>query len=508
VSVDWRLRSLLALVLVVGTSAPAASQDPTPKVTASWKTALRVSRTTPTLQVVVNPPLRRGSDIHDRVFDALRDLEADYVRYVPWLPYPRLGVAELEPPRDGKTSWDFSLIDPMTLDFLEATRGHPVILNFSTIPAWMFVTEEPVAYPDDPDEPTWTYTQGSELRDPSGTQVAEYYARLLSWYTRGGFTDELGHRHESGHHFSIPYWEVMNEPDLEHDPSPEAYTRLYDAIVTEMRKVQPDLKFVGMSLAFPAAAPHFFEYFLNPENHAPGIPLDFISYHFYAVPSPDETLEIWPHTFFARADGFLAVVRYVESIRERLSPTTRTTINEIGSISADDLLQFQPGHVHQPIPKAYWNLSGALYAYLFGELSRLGIDVVGESQLVGYPTQFPSVSMVDWNTGQPNARYWVLKLLLESFSPGDRLVETRVGPGGLSGNPDLYAWGAVDGDGQRRLLLVNKRDRDLEVSLPGAAGGTVKRVDQTTAFQPPASAPMKADTLNLGGFAVAVVTFP
>ena len=102
-----------------------------------------MSKTTPTFQVVVNPPLRRGSAIHDNAFRVLRDLNADYVRYVPWLPYPKLGVAELEPPKDGKTSWDFSLIDPMTIDFLEATKGHSVVLNFSTIPQWMVKTEKP-----------------------------------------------------------------------------------------------------------------------------------------------------------------------------------------------------------------------------------------------------------------------------------------------------------------------------------------------------------------------------
>ena len=89
--------------------------------------------------------------IHDNAFKALRDLQADYVRYVPWLPYPRLGVAELEPPQDGKTSWDFSVIDPMTIDFLEATKGHSVVLNFSTIPQWMVKTEKPVSYPCRPE---------------------------------------------------------------------------------------------------------------------------------------------------------------------------------------------------------------------------------------------------------------------------------------------------------------------------------------------------------------------
>jgi len=498
------LKSFAGAVLVVAWAMPAAAADAV-TVTASWDQVTSISKTTPTLQVVVNPPLRRGSAIHDRVFEALQDLGADYVRYVPWLPYPRLGVAELEPPRNGRTSWDFSLIDPMTIDFLEATKGHSVILNFSTIPAWMFKTEKPVTYPDDPNEPIWTYTQGSELRDPTGQEVADYYARLISWYTKGGFIDELGQRHESGHHYSIPYWEVMNEPDLEHDPTPEAYTRLYDAIVTAMRRVQPDMRFVGVSLAHPAGHPDFFEYFLDPKNHAPGVPLDFISYHFYAVPSPDETTEVQEHTFFAQARGFLGAVRYIETIRKRLSPTTRTTINEIGSISADDLQQFMPGHVTKPIPNSYWNLAGAMYAYVFGELTRIGIDVAGESQLVGYPTQFPSVSMVDWTTGQPNARYWVLKLLIDTFAPGDELVETRVE--GKDGRY-VYALGAIDRDRTRHLLVVNTRNRAFELKLPGATGATVARVDQTTGFQPPATAQMSGETLTLGGFAVAVVTMP
>jgi hypothetical protein len=53
----------------------------------------------------------------------LHNFGLDFVRYVPWLPYPKLAVAELEPPANGKTSWDFSLIDPMTLDFLNAQKG-------------------------------------------------------------------------------------------------------------------------------------------------------------------------------------------------------------------------------------------------------------------------------------------------------------------------------------------------------------------------------------------------
>jgi len=73
----------------------------------------------------VNPQLARVAKLHDGAFSALHDLGADYVRYVPWLPYPKLAVAELKMPEGGKTSWDFTYIDPMLDDFMKATDGTP-----------------------------------------------------------------------------------------------------------------------------------------------------------------------------------------------------------------------------------------------------------------------------------------------------------------------------------------------------------------------------------------------
>jgi len=102
-------------MLADDTNAVAPASTP---VAIDWSQIKAVSRSTPTLQVVVNPPLRRGSTIHDPVFASLHDLGAEMVRYVPWLPYPRLAVAELEPPTATNTSWDFSVIDPLTIDFL------------------------------------------------------------------------------------------------------------------------------------------------------------------------------------------------------------------------------------------------------------------------------------------------------------------------------------------------------------------------------------------------------
>ncbi len=472
------------------------------KVTVNWNDVIRVSETTPTLQVVVAPPLRRGSPIHNRVFQALHSLGADYVRYVPWLPEPKLAVAELEPPANGKTSWDFSLIDPMMEDFMNATAAHSVIINISTIPQWMWKTPKPVPYPSNPDQVDWHYEQGTQLVDPSMRQVADYYARLVSWYTKGSFTDEYGYKHTSGHHYNIQYWEVLNEVDFEHRMSPELYTHIYDAIAGAIHNVDPRIKFVGMALAAPSAEPQFFEYFLNHKHHKPGIPINMISYHFYAVPSLHEPPEAMQYTFFDQADHFLDVVRYIQSMRQRLSPETETDTDELGCIvPAYEGSQGQSGPPAKPIPDSYWNLCGAMYAYLFAGLAREGVQVAGESQLVGYPLQSPSVSMVNWTTGQPNARFWVLKLLHDHFRPGDKIVSTRCWSGAV------FAQGFVTAAGQHELLLVNKRNRPFKVELPGS-GGDEDYVDQTTAFNPPASSHVSDGKVMLRAYSVAVVTMP
>jgi hypothetical protein len=473
---------------------PPASPSTAPvpvSVTVDWSKVMTTSRTTPTLQVVVNPPLRRGSSIHDASFAAVHDLGADYVRYVPWLPYPKLAVAELEPSTPQKTSWDFSLIDPMTIDFLNATQGHSTILNFSTIPQWMFTTPKPVTYPDDPDKVFWKYTQGTELRDPSMKELAGYYARLVSWYTKGGFTDENGQVHTSGYHYSIPYWEVFNEIEAEHRMTPQQYTARYDAVVQAIHAVSPQTKFVGLALAFSRGFPYV-EYFLNARNHQPGIPLDMISYHFYAS-SRKDTADDWQFSFFEKAEDFLGNVRKIEEIRRRLSPTTRTTIDELGVI-----------HDMKDIPPNFWNAAGAMYAYLYVELSKIGIDVVGESQLVGYPTQFPSVSMIDWTNGKPNARYWILKLLKDNFGPGDVLVATDLGMTQAQ-NPDLEIQAYQTQTG-RKLLLINKRNGPRVVNLPPEAdGGSVDYVDLSTGENPPQTTKIVGTTVTLSPFQVAVV---
>jgi hypothetical protein len=130
----------------------------------------------------------------------------------------------------------------------------------------------------------------------------------------------------------------------------------------------------------------------------------------------------------------------------------------------------------------------------------MDIDVVGESQLVGFPSQFPSVTMVDWTTGAPNARFEVLRLLHDVARPGVERAATRF-PGS-----DIDAQ-AFLGANRKQVLLVNKRDRAIEVELPADfIHARVLTVDETTNSTRPVATDLRSATLTLAPFAVSVLT--
>eukprot|EP00117_Sycon_ciliatum_P025107 scpid103113/ scgid5732/ Beta-galactosidase 13 len=93
----WRIQHVAATASY-GKPAHREGDAPAGTVAIDWNSVTAVSKTTTTLQVVVNPLLRRESPIHDQVFKSLAELHTDYVRYVPWLAYPKLGIAELDQP--------------------------------------------------------------------------------------------------------------------------------------------------------------------------------------------------------------------------------------------------------------------------------------------------------------------------------------------------------------------------------------------------------------------------
>jgi hypothetical protein len=116
--------------------------------------------------------------------------------------------------------------------------------------------------------------------------------------------------------------------------------------------------------------------------------------------------------------------------------------------------------------------------------------------------------MVDWNDGKPNPRFRVLQLLHDNFGPGDKIVDIASPAPGTPSNPYIYSLAFIKKDGKRRVLLVNKRDRGFQISVPGASGGELEYVDQNTGFVPPKVIRLDSDTITVNGFGVAALTLP
>lgn len=478
---------------------------PVPTISPDWSNVSGRVNTELSIEICVEPPLLSRSPIKDALFDSLRKLKVNYARLAFWFPYPRLSVAELQPPSDYRTYWDFTLLDSVVQSFYNASEGRPIMLNFSTVPQWMYITAAPVRVPKDPERIEWDYSQGTVLRDRTLKEVRDYYDRLANWYVNGGFVDERGRKHESGHHLKIDYWEVLNEIDSEHKIAVEDYTKIYDEVVEAVRRISPQTKFSGLALGLPFApgAPHYFEYFLNPINHRPNVPLDVVSYHFYAYPEVDEPPDAQQFDFFRQADAFASIVSYADSIRRRLSPSTKTYLDEVGSMTANPL------SLHETIPASYWHLSGAMFAYLYIKLLNLHIDTVAGAELIDYPGQGAGTTLSNWSSGLPNARFQVLKLLHDKITTGDALVGgtgSLLAPGpGESSNYAVQALVSTNGD--RKLLLVNTRNRRLVLRLPGSKGGIMTYTDVTVGNRPPVEVEIRSERVALGAFSVATVVF-
>ncbi len=156
---------------------------------------------------------------------------------------------QCDPPQNN-TYYNFTYLDTMLQDFLDATDGHSPIISFSTQPNWLFKQDVPHIYPDDASQTDWRYPVGSVLVDDTMQALGDYYGRLFAWYTRGGFIDEYGRKHTSGYEYSWDYTEIFNEVESEHNMNVQYYTRTYDAVVQGIRRHTNnyDMKYVGMAL--------------------------------------------------------------------------------------------------------------------------------------------------------------------------------------------------------------------------------------------------------------------
>ena len=192
------------------------------------------------------------------------------------------------------------------------------------MPAWMFVdgydyTKLP-ADPWDTPNPFDVYTAGKALRDPSCQEMARYFARLVGWYTAGGFHDDCGHWHESGLRYKWHGLSVLNEDEHHLQPGGgPAYTTCFDAVKAAVAKVNPTIVPAGPEWASPSV--HVLGYFMNASHHADGKPPPLVTYHWGSSQAADTA-----EAFFTEWDS--ALVDAVDPIGALRDPASEIGLNE------------------------------------------------------------------------------------------------------------------------------------------------------------------------------------
>ena len=499
----------MMITVILGHRLVSAESQTNVGVEVNWDHVVRVSETVPTTQHLANAFTLRSSPLNRRLLQDLRDLHTNDTRLQLWYSVPNQAVPELKEPTVTETFWDFKYIDPVVIDFFKNTSGaHHV--NIGTVPRWMF-NAPPVDVPSDPAASFYPYTKGTTgdmLKDPSGKQFADYQARIYQWYTQGGFTDELGKYHKSGHHFKIDYWGIMNESTFENKLTVEQYTRLYDAVVEAIRKMDPNVQFFGPEVVGAKNLLPWATYFLNPKNHSAGaLPLQWFSLHNYV--HADNNPSSWQESYFTgdgpgTAKSFAAELLELIKLRDELTPNTKIAIDELGTfdmVNPGDrgATPDEPYSAYNPL---YWVATGGNWAVNFITAENLGIPLISMTQMVGAPTQSESCSMINWETAAPNAHYWVLSLINGNFGPGDKLVGTQ------SSSTDVVAQASITSSG-RKVLLVNTSNRKVPVNLADAFEGSslnVEIVDEATGEQAPRKEHVSGKSITLAPFAIAVVT--
>ena len=129
-----------------------------------------------------------------------------------------------------------------------------------------------------------------------------------------------------------------------------------------------------------------------------------------------------------------------------------------------------------------------------------------ELPALGFQPNFPSVTMLNWTTGEGTAKYWTSKLLIETAGIGsDQAVVTHTTD---VGDQNVFSQAFIGKNNRRWVLIVNKRFADVSVTLPECVNGRMLTVNEASAFGPAIETTLTSTQITLSPFAVAVIHMP
>eukprot|EP00912_Choanoflagellata_sp_UC4_P000609 UC4_evm1s379 len=457
--------------------------------------------------------------------------------------------------------WNFTLMDKVVIPFLDATliESGKVIIDIETSPQWMWEDAgacKPLSPNDDSCAPAnktpdgrsnATCADGSSIslppgdrtrcphwgdthipRDRSWREIAVYFSRVAQWYTRGGFVDERGIHHYSGHYYDEKriIWEIWNEINLgrEHNVSIEDYVALYDAQVSAMKNLPGGAwkgEFGGPSLCGlnrNASARHFFTNFFNKSNHV----INAATFHQYAVcknNTPAGLENIFPSTVHQ-----LSALQTIDDIRKELRPNTSLHLTESGIVCNSPFWCDGNNYscYYKTFDRSYWVASATQWIYQFFLSSHIvNLATIVQSQILGFPAgydglsgEWPCGTMVDWEEKKLNHKYWIMIALLKvintnsfSFCATEYIGKENHYPSkSFPENSSIYAQGIRSSKG-KILVLINTKSTEEKVLVYNAKGKNATIIDGEVGNEPARDVKLATDEISLSPFATIFLQF-
>ena len=401
-------------------------------------------------------------------------------------------------------AWNFHTTDTAIANL--RARGITYLLNVRSAPPWMF-------------------NRWGQLRDPSGGEFAQYMARLVGWYNKGGFTDEGGQFHASGHVGWVGTWEIWNEPNSGYEiPAPVAdpaatwmqagdFARLYDTVVRAMRAVDGSISVGGPAMSPGGDAGYLRDFVFTAQQ-----PIDFVSLHYYPIwraDAPDRDIFAG---IGADLPARIAAARAVLAARFIHPPPLWL-----------DEVNLNEGTVGMIDPRAAAPIGYAFAAQTFAVSLVQHLALTSEFQFVSNAQG----GLVDSAGSGAFRPYWLYQMLGSAFPAGARLLAVTVRAGlvvvvalapdrqsisVLLGNTAVAHAGDVAGQGVPQTLCLHLRDMQGNLTFPLVAPARLWRFDaatDATALPVPTSLDLPqgggADAalpLTLGGYSATILRIP
>ncbi len=372
-------------------------------------------------------------------------------------------------PEETRGDWNFSYPDA-AIGHLRA-QGTSFFLNVRSSPPWMF-------------------DASGHLPRQNFPLFAQYMARLVGWYNKGGFTDDSGRYHASGHSEWVHTWEIWNEPSSGSEipvpvanrnalwMSPQDYALMFSEVVAAMRAVDPTVAVGGPALSGYNA--HAFTWYLSNFLLNVTQPVSFVSFHFYPtgnIKEPDQAV------LQNLSQSYGQYINAVQRMMQQIHKSIPLWIDELGFNAYSRL----------PIDPRGTSLIGyAFVADVFAQSVASGVAQVNEFPLVGDA----QLGLIDMKSGAPFRTYWLYTMLAQAFPLGSQVVLNTRLPSGvvaiaaispdrrtlhmLLGNMRAATAKDVNGNGVPHTVCINLVNEHAGVGLPFGAPATAWSFDAST----------------------------